>query len=193
VKIREVKIREANENDAAALAKIECDIWKTNYKHIFSVEVLEKEMKPDVHTEKFEKLLRKNDKNSVFFVAENQKNIVGYVLILVKRNCARDNENSIVGAALKKMEKGQALLGLLHVAPEEQGKGIGTRLLDYAKNYLQGNKLRTLTGHCFFKDEQGTKFHMKTGARVKQRMVTEVFGEKHIQFRLELDLEKGGQ
>jgi len=182
-------IRKAELKDAADLAKIKCDTWKASYKHIIDADTLQKEMQIAAHEKKFANQLESSDKNSVYFVAENERNeVLGYILLLTKTDNSRDDEGSFIGKTLKSMQVGSALLSAIYVLPQEQGKGIGRALLDYAKSFCRNKGITEIFCECFAENQSGMKFHLKNGAEIIGVEKGETFDKPYDGYKLKWEI-----
>jgi ribosomal protein S18 acetylase RimI-like enzyme len=108
----EFLIRQANANDLEIMAKINTNAWKINYKGIIDDDYLEKRTVENfIKTRKETKWIENKNINTFLY---EEKNIIKGFVSGYKTNGKYDYE--IQG---------------LYVGVEYQGKGIGTKLLDY--------------------------------------------------------------
>jgi ribosomal protein S18 acetylase RimI-like enzyme len=106
-----MRIREANEADAEAIARLHAASWRTAYRGALSDDYLDGRMETErikVWQDRFEKPAE----NQYVAVAESQGRIVGFV-------CAYGGHDAQWGTFLDN----------LHVAPELKRQGIGRQLM----------------------------------------------------------------
>ncbi|MEN0064729.1 MAG: GNAT family N-acetyltransferase [Myxococcota bacterium] len=119
-------VRLAHLADAAALARIESRSWRSAYASLLP-EVRLAELEPEARVSHWRARLRKNGRGRALYVAERPawSGIpVGYTSV-----GAADHPDLEPGFAGEVFE--------LYVDPEHQGQGVGTELLDAARDALR--------------------------------------------------------
>ena len=105
-------LREATEDDAAAIAKLHADSWRSAYRGMLSDEYLDNR----VHLERTalwrQRFSEQAQKPFFVILAETEKELAGFA-------CVFPDEHPTYGAFLDN----------LHVVPQRTGQGIGRRLL----------------------------------------------------------------
>ncbi len=106
-----MKIRQANNADASAIALLHAQSWQKTYRGIFKDEYLDGNVLEDRRTV-WQKRLNFPEKNQVVFMAEENKELFGFL-------CAFGNED----------QKWGTFIDNLHVSPDKKRRGIGTLLM----------------------------------------------------------------
>ena len=106
-----VEYREATEMDVEAIATLHADSWRRNYRGAYSDEFLDREVFGERRAAWTERLTRPSPLDHTV-VAEHEGAIAGFVHTIL-------DHDPVWGA----------LLDNLHVAKEEQRRGIGTQLM----------------------------------------------------------------
>jgi ribosomal protein S18 acetylase RimI-like enzyme len=122
-----IRIREAQIEDSAAIAKVHIDSWRTTYKGIVSDDYLSA-MSYQERERKWQELFQAKDNFQFAYVAEVGNNrIVGFASGGINRNEATDYQGELYA---------------IYILHEYQGKGIGRRLTEaIAKRLLlEGRK-----------------------------------------------------
>ncbi len=105
-------VRKAEVQDAAVIAKVNVDTWRTAYKGLIPDEQLARLTYAE--REKFYTEYITNNENALVYVGENEKGeVVGYALGGPERSCAGEFQGEVYA---------------IYVLQENQGKGMG-RLL----------------------------------------------------------------
>ena len=137
-------IRRIEENDLKIVAKICTDAWKINYKGFISDDFLK--------SRTVENFIEKRKRNN--WIGNNEIDTFIY------------EENNIVkgfisGNTLK--EKYDCEIGMLYIDPNFQGNGIGTKLLNFMKEFYKNKgcmnmiiwTLNGLKNNAFYKRQGG--------------------------------------
>lgn len=182
-----MNIRKAKLDDAKAIARIKVDSWRFAYKNILSEDTLLNKINYEKQEAKFERNLKnKLDSNSYMFVCEDDnKNILGFTLFLIKENNLMDNEDSFVGSTLREMKIGEGLASAIYVDPNTMQKGAGQKMFDYTVDFCRQRGIKKLTGYCFVDNKLGMNFHLKNGAKIIGEEVLDTFGELKKEYKLE--------
>ncbi len=115
-------IRKAILSDAPQMGKVHVESWKTTYRGIVSDAYLEG-MNPQTSAKRFEDDMTGGSKSRFFYVAEEEKEVVGFI---------------VGGAQRKNPEPGTGELYAIYLLKEFQGRGIGRKLFDVCvKNLLE--------------------------------------------------------
>lgn len=108
-----ITVRKAMLSDALSIGKIYTDSWKITYRGIVSNSFLDK-LNPATSAKKFEGAIIGNAKNRFVYVAEIEKEVVGFVV----GGPQKDNPSPEVGQ-----------LHDIYLVSEHQGHGVGRELL----------------------------------------------------------------
>jgi ribosomal protein S18 acetylase RimI-like enzyme len=143
-------VRNATENDVAAIAALHAESWRSNYRNVLSDGYLEK----DVYRERLvvwqERFSKPSQKPMFVLVAEAESVLTGFV-------CVFPNEDAIFGSFLDN----------LHVVPSMTSHGIGRRLLlDAAKRLVMDGSRVGLYLWVIEQNQRALRFYERAGARV---------------------------
>ena len=142
------KIRRAQVIDSFEIAKLIKDAWNCAYKELISDEFL-KNMNVEEMATKWKKNIE-IDEN--IYVYEEEK-----ILGIIKFGKAETDEN--IGEIV-----------CLYVKTGETRKGIGTQLMEFAKNELIQEGYNKMIIWCLKGNEQGARFYKKCGGtKIKER------------------------
>ena len=141
-------IREANINDIEAIAQINTNVWRTNYKGIIEDDYIEKRTVEEFVKKQKETNLIEN-KNINTFIYEENTVIKGFVI------------------GYKSNEKCNCEIMALYVDVEYQRKGIGTKLIEYMKRYYKENECKKMIIWTIRNLENNT-FYKKNGGEIKE-------------------------
>jgi len=87
-----------------------------------------------------------------------------------------DRENNILGLVTLKIKEGRVgEIGLIAVDKKYQGTGIGTKLLNYTKDYLMSRDINELEVATQRENKQACTFYLQNGFKIK-----ETFNYYHI-------------
>lgn len=147
-----IEILEAEEADAQAVADIQSQTWLCAYPRpqlgIFKEDI--KAKVDEFNRQGVGRIIKEMQKEGAkTWVAKQKDKIVGFVGVL-----KGENENIITA---------------LHILPEFQGKGIGTKLLQTALDWL-GN-LKKITIEVVNYNEQAIEFYEKFGFKNTEEIV----------------------
>lgn len=139
-----MKIRQATINDAAGIAKVHVDCWRTTYRGVVSDEYLAQ--LNDVNRSKiWQSILDKS--TAGIFVAEDDE---GYITAFA--SCGANRQaNGFAGE-----------LYAIYILKEHQRRGIGKFLFDKVASYLLGHNMRSMMV-CVLKDNSANAFYGKMG------------------------------
>jgi GNAT superfamily N-acetyltransferase len=141
-------LREATEHDAAAIAKLHADSWRSAYRGMLSDEYLNNR----VHAERSalwqQRFLERAEKPFFVILAEAENELAGFA-------CVFPDEHPTYGAFLDN----------LHVVPHRTGRGIGRRLLNAVAERLQAEgKGGGLYLWVIAQNARARRFYAKVGA-----------------------------
>ncbi len=112
--------RNATSNDAAAIARLHAESWRSAYRGTFSDDYLENRVHEDRRDDWQKKFSEGNRKPMFAIVAEMGDELAGFA-------CVYPDEDAVFGSLVEN----------LHVAPKLTGQGIGRRLLSEVVHRLQ--------------------------------------------------------
>ena len=182
-------VRAATASDARAIAEIKIEAWRDAYKGILSEDTLTNKLDVDKQSDKLVKQIPAGTDNSFMFVYDDpERGILGYSRILIKTNTLHDEEDSFVGSVLRKMQIGEGRFSELYVKPQIQRQGIGKSLFEFVSNFARGKGIKTMQGNCFSDNAKGMSFHIKSGAKVLKKELSETWGEEKEESVLEWTL-----
>jgi ribosomal protein S18 acetylase RimI-like enzyme len=143
-------IRDAANDDVAAIATLHAESWRSNYRNILSHEYLEKR----VHRERlavWQRRFSEDSQGTMFvLVAEANSTLAGFA-------CVFPEEDIVFGS----------LLDNLHVAPAMTGQGIGRKLLsEAAKRLLTRGSRVGLYLWVAEQNERALRFYKRGGGEV---------------------------
>lgn len=157
-------IRHAETEDAEEIHDVALKSWKDTYNRILSEEAIEEVINDWYSVED----LREQTEHPIFYVAEKQDKVVGFVHATV--------------------EDGKATLHRIYLNPEHQGQGIGSKLYEKAENDIK-EKADKIELEVLAKNQKGKSFYQKQGFREVESEEVELSGEKALQKVLVKDLD----
>jgi hypothetical protein len=141
-------LREATEHDAAAIAKLHADSWRSAYRGILSDEYLDNRVRLERAALWQQRFLERAEKPFFVILAEAEKVLAGFA-------CVFPDEDPTYGAFLDN----------LHVVPHRTGRGIGRRLLTAVAERLQADGRRGgLYLWVIAQNARARQFYSKAGA-----------------------------
>lgn len=154
-------IRPATISDAEGIALIHISTWQCAYRGIVPDDFLDV-MSLEAKTEGWRKQLSNPKEREYVYVAENDKNIVGWCVVGKSRD---DDADAKTGE-----------LHGIYVAPEYMGRGVGTALMETAIDVLKHDgysqaTLWTLTANTktrMWYEKKGWKVEGKTKAEERR-------------------------
>jgi ribosomal protein S18 acetylase RimI-like enzyme len=145
-----VVIRDATEIDAAAIAALHAESWRSAYRGVLSEEYLEKEVHRDRLAVWQERFSMNPHKLMFVMAAELESVLTGFV-------CVFPEEDAVFGSFLDN----------LHVTPKYTGQGIGRRLLsESAKRLVTRGSSVGLYLWVIEQNYRARQFYEKAGAEV---------------------------
>lgn len=152
-------IREATLKDAAGIAKVHIDSWRTTYKGIVN----------DDHLNNLS--YTKKEKAWINIITEAEKSIK-YIYV------AEDEENGIIGFTSCGIERDGNIqfkgeLYAIYVIKEYQNKGVGKLLFNHVVEKLNELNLHSMLIWALEKNIQASRFYeLMGGKKVKEKYIT---------------------
>ena len=143
-----MNIRIATNEDCRSLAILKRMVWETTYRGIYPNEKLDK-YDIDLNENKFKDMIKQQSQK--LFVVLNDSEIIGYM------SC---------GKILRAFDEHTHDIGLLYLAKEYQGKGIGLRLFQFAKNGLKDQGVTEFIVSCNKYNLSAQQFYKKMGGKI---------------------------
>ena len=143
-----MEIRIARDEDCRSLATLKRRVWETTYRGIYPDEKLDK-YDIDLNENKFKNMIKQ--KSQKLFVVLNESEIIGYM------SC---------GKIMRPFDEHTHDIGLLYLAKEYQGKGIGLDLFQFAKNELKNQGVTEFIVSCNKYNISAQQFYKKMGGKI---------------------------
>ena len=143
-----MEIRIATDEDCRSLATLKRRVWETTYRGIYPDEKLDK-YDIDLNENKFKNMIKQ--KSQKLFVVLNESEIIGYM------SC---------GKIMRPFDEHTHDIGLLYLAKEYQGKGIGLDLFQFAKNELKNQGVTEFIVSCNKYNLSAQQFYKKMGGKI---------------------------
>lgn len=152
-------IRKASENDAKEIAEIIVSSWKITYRGIISDDFLDN-MSVEKMTNRWEENIKSpNESNNIYVYEEENK------VLAIMRFGKVDNMQSKNGE-----------IHVLYVKPDLKRNGIGTKLVNYAKQNLLKQGYKKMEIWCAKGNEPSIKFYEKMGGKIINTRISKVNG-----------------
>ena len=143
-----MEIRIATDEDCRSLATLKRRVWETTYRGIYPDEKLDK-YDIDLNENKFKNMIKQ--KSQKLFVVLNESEIIGYM------SC---------GKIMRPFDDHTHDIGLLYLAKEYQGKGIGLDLFQFAKMELKNQGVTEFIVSCNKYNLPAQHFYKKMGGKI---------------------------
>ena len=143
-----MEIRIARDEDCRSLATLKRRVWETTYRGIYPDEKLDK-YDIDLNENKFKNMIKQ--KSQKLFVVLNESEIIGYM------SC---------GKIMRAFDEHTHDIGLLYLAKEYQGKGIGLDLFQFAKMELKNQGVTEFIVSCNKYNLPAQHFYKKMGGKI---------------------------
>ena len=143
-----MEIRIARDEDCRSLATLKRRVWETTYRGIYPDEKLDK-YDIDLNENKFKNMIKQ--KSQKLFVVLNESEIIGYM------SC---------GKIMRPFDDHTHDIGLLYLAKEYQGKGIGLDLFQFAKMELKNQGVTEFIVSCNKYNLPAQHFYKKMGGKI---------------------------
>lgn len=150
-------IEKPKKEDSKELARLVISAWREAYKGLIDADYL-KNMDEEQSKNRWEKEIEEN--NNILIYRENNT-----ILGVIK-----------YGEGESEKDKGEVFV--LYVKPEEKRKGIGTKLLNTAKQELLKEKYKKMVVWCLDGNKIGEGFYSKSGGERKEKREYTVNGIK---------------
>lgn len=138
----------ATDEDCRSLAILKKMIWETTYRGIYPNEKLDK-YNIDINENKFKEMIKKQ--SQTLFIVLNDSEIIGYM------SC---------GKIMRAFDKYTHDIGLLYLLKEYQGKGLGSKLFEFAKNELKNQGVTEFIVSCNKYNFSAQQFYTKMGGKI---------------------------
>ncbi len=158
--MKNIIIRNIEENDIPSVVDIQINGWKTAYRGIIDDNVLNS-MNRDERIEK----RRKDYKENGFIVAELDNQVVGFCRYIDSNKFTQDISDV------------DCELLALYVKPDLKYNGIGTKLVQFVINEFKSKNKTKMILWCLKDNEPSKKFYTKMGGEIIKERVIEI-GEK---------------
>lgn len=143
-----MKIRIATNEDCRSLSILKKRVWESTYRGIYPNEKLDR-YDIDLNENKFKDMIKQ--KAQKLFVVFNGCEIIGYM------SC---------GKIMRAFDEHTHDIGLLYLAKEYHGKGIGLDLFQFAKNELKNQGVTEFIVSCNKYNISAQKFYKKMGGKI---------------------------
>ncbi|TES52859.1 GNAT family N-acetyltransferase [Halalkalibacterium halodurans] len=153
-------IRHARKEDAAGIARVHVDSWRTTYDGIIKQPFL-KSLSYEEKEKRWQDYFSQPPENTVLYVAEKDDQIVGFI----SGGPVRDGVEGAAGE-----------LYAVYILEEYQRRGIGQRLLAALVQELKARKLNNLFVWVL-KDNPSASFYRKLGAKEWKEASFELAGQ----------------
>lgn len=143
-----MEIRIATDKDCRSLALLKRRVWETTYRGIYPNEKLDK-YDVDLNENKFKNMIK--EQSQKLFVVLKDSEIIGYI------SC---------GKIMRAFDKHTHDIGLLYLLKEYQGKGIGAKLFQFAKDELKNQGVTEFIVSCNKYNFSAQEFYKKMGGKI---------------------------
>ena len=143
-----MEIRIATDKDCRSLALLKRRVWETTYRGIYPNEKLDK-YDVDLNENKFKNMIK--EQSQKLFVVLKDSEIIGYI------SC---------GKIMRAFDKHYHDIGLLYLLKEYQGKGIGAKLFQFAKDELKNQGVTEFIVSCNKYNFSAQQFYKKMGGKI---------------------------
>ena len=143
-----MEMRAARYEDCRALALFKIKVWETTYRGIYPNEKLD-QSDIEANEKKFEDMIKQRSQK--LFVVLDKGEIIGYMSY---------------GKILRAFDEHTHDIGLLYVAKEYQGQGIGKRLFQFAKQKLEKEGVTEFIVSCNKYNFPAQQFYKKMGGTI---------------------------
>lgn len=160
-----MKIRAARIDDAAGIAKVQVESWKTTYRGIVSDSYLSS-LSVSQREDRWQQILQNLGQHQVIYTAENlQGEVVGFAI----GGPSRSQEYSYEGE-----------LYAIYLLEEYQGQGAGRSLFHAIVEFLRENGCGSMIIWAL-RDNPAGRFYEAMGGRPVGQKSIEIGGEEHIE------------
>lgn len=166
------QIRNVEEKDLMQISIIGNNDWRIAYRGIIDDEYLD-----SLSNEQYYKKLKGNYKDGPFIVAADGDKVLGFCRY---SEYNRSNPND---------KKHDCEIGVLYVNWEDRGKGIGSALVNYVKEYFKSIGKKRMIIWCLEKNYPGRKFYEKMGGTICGKKYIERGGKEYSEVGFSYDLQ----
>lgn len=142
-------IRKATRQDSNIIANLIISGWKTAYKGLIDNNFLNN-MPEDSIKYRWSKVIKNENNNDIVYVYEENNKILG----VIRFGDPVDTDSKFDSEVLA-----------LYVEPKLKGNGIGTKLLNFAKEYFIKNNKTKMVIWCLNNNIPSMKFYEKRGGK----------------------------
>jgi len=135
-----MKIREANKKDLPQLKKLFLESQK--HEASFDPEVVINEKTPQRINQLIDEVFR--NPGRMLFIAENQKNIAGYILVIYSPGVTKSG-----------------WVGEIFITESSRRKGIGSKLMNMATNWLKQKRAQAIKLTAYKTNKAALSFYKK--------------------------------
>lgn len=140
-----MEIRLATNKDCISIAILKRKIWETTYRGIYPDDKID-QYRIDLNEDKFKEMIK--EQSQKLFVLLNNSEIIGYM------SC---------GEILRTFDNYTHDIGLLYLDKEYQGKGIGKKLFQFARNQFKAQGVTEFIVSCNKYNLPSQNFYTKMG------------------------------
>lgn len=160
-----IQITQVKPDEMSKVKELLSFTWKTTYGKFYRPEAIEK-ITTSLHDPK-QLLQQANDKNTYFAVAKEGGKIIGLITV-------------------RKIDGEVAALGRIYVHPDQQGKGVGSQLMDAAFKYFPN--IKRVKANCEKQNTDSCRFYQKKGFKKMSEKDEVVEGTKMTTVEFEKEL-----
>ena len=153
-------IRKAEIEDAAGLAKVHIDTWRTAYRDIMPPEVLANLSYEKSSSNWHKSLSGINNKRRAFVAISDDGEIIGFVFCGPSREADPEYDGELYG---------------IYVLQQFQGRGVGRALFKKALGWLMENSYRAMF-LWVLKENRYRRFYERLGGLEVRSKIKEIYG-----------------
>ncbi|KTG10457.1 hypothetical protein AUR64_12915 [Haloprofundus marisrubri] len=175
-----MNVREANADDASAVAAVARESWHAAYDDLLSPSVVDETVDAWYDpTDLREQIAQSGEGGSGVYVAEIDGSVVGFAHVYGGSDGRNDASTARSTAATAERE-----LGRLYVREAQWARGVGTALLDRAATDLAADGVERLRTVVFANNDGGRRFYDARGFEVRGERTEAFGGERYDQLVL---------
>ncbi len=169
--MKDIIIRNINENDIPSVAEIQVDGWKTAYKGIID-DIILNSMNKDEKIERFKSNYQKNG----FIVAEFENKVVGF--------CRYSDNNEFT----PDIQDTDCEITALYVKSDLKYNGLGTKLFQFVINEFKTKNKTKMILWCLKNNEPSKKFYTKMGGKIIKERRIEIGEKEYLEVGFEYNI-----
>ncbi len=169
--MKDIIIRNINENDIPSVAEIQVDGWKTAYKGIID-DIILNSMNKDEKIERFKSNYQKNG----FIVAEFENKVVGF---------CRYSDNNEFTPDIQDID---CEITALYVKSDLKYNGLGTKLFQFVINEFKTKNKTKMILWCLKNNEPSKKFYTKMGGKIIKERRIEIGEKEYLEVGFEYNI-----